>query len=259
MKSLKVWWFYTKNSFQKVIVNRTLIPIFVTGKALRILLFLAFLGFLFKGANNLAGYSREQIIFFYLTFNLISTLSQFLFRETYYFRQLVVTGNFDMVLVKPINPLIRVLLGGADVLDFIMLFLIFSLTGYYGLQHISAGIFPWMTYLFLVINALLISAALHIFVLGLAIITLSVDQIIMIYRDIESMLRIPVDVYTEPIRALLTFIIPLGIMLTFPAKALMGLLSAGYIIFSFSLSFILLFLALRFWLFSLRRYQSASS
>jgi len=40
--------------------------------------------------------------------------AQLLFRDVYRFRPKVVSGDFDLILVKPINPLFRVLLGGAD-------------------------------------------------------------------------------------------------------------------------------------------------
>lgn len=259
MKEFKIWLRYTNNSFQQVLSNRTIVTIFVTGKSLRILLFLLFLNFLFQGTTNLAGYSRDQIIFFYLSFNLVDSLSQLLFREVYRFRALVVTGDLDLVLTKPINPLIRVLLGGADVLDFIMLNLIGVITIWFGITHISTNLTGWMLYTLLVLNGLLLSAAFHIVVLGLGVITISIDHLIMIYRDFTAMLRIPVDLYVEPLRSLLTFVIPLGIMLTFAPKVLMGLLTASNIAVSLVFSAVSLYASLKFWKYSLRHYQSASS
>ncbi len=259
MKEFNIWLRYTNNSFQQVLSQRATVGIFLTGKILRILLFLLFLSFLFRGANNLAGYSRAQIIFFYLSFNLIDSLGQLFFREVYRFRQMVVSGSLDLVLVKPLNPLVRILLGGADVLDLIVLFLIGSLTIWYGYSYISTSLSSWLFYALLIINGLVISAAFHIFVLGLGIISTSVDHLVMIYRDFTNMLRIPVDLYAEPIRFLLTFALPLGIMITFPAKALMSLLPTYLILISLSLSLISLSLSLIFWHRSLRHYQSASS
>ena len=97
------------------------------------------------------------------------------------------------------------------------------------------------------------------FVLGVAVLTTEIDNTIMLYRDIVQMGRIPIDVYKEPLRGLLTFAIPVGIMVTFPAKAIMGLLSPLFIILSLAIGTVLLFLSLKFWRFSLKKYSSVGS
>lgn len=259
MKEFKIWLMYTRNSFLQVLMQRNIVLIFMTGKILRIALFLVFLNFLFAGTKGIAGYSREQIIFFYLSFNLIDTLGQLFFREVYRFRPLIVSGNFDFILAKPLNPLIRVLLGGGDVLDLMMLVLIIGATIFFGINNITTDVYAWFFYLFLILNGLLIAAAIHIFILAIGVITISVDHLIGTFRDFASMLRIPVDLYIEPIRALLTFAIPLGIMITFPAKSLMGLLEPKFFLISVVFGVVLFFLSLKFWHYSLKKYQSASS
>ncbi len=259
MKEFKVWLRYTNNSFQQVLINKPIVGIFMLGKILRIALFLIFLVFLFNGAGGIAGYGRNQIIFFYLSFNLIDTLAQLFFREVYRFRPLVISGSLDFVLLKPLNPLIRVLLGGGDVMDLMMLIILIISTAIFGITTITTNPVHWILYTLLVINGLVIAASFHIFVLGLGVITTSVDHLIMIYRDLTSMLRIPVDLYVEPVRFLLTFIIPLGIMITFPVKVLFGLLSFKFILISIAFATVSFWLALKFWHYSLRHYQSASS
>lgn len=259
MKELKVWLKYTNNSFQQMLTSRVTMAIFMTGKIFRILMFLAFLIFLFQGANSLAGYSRNQIIFFYLSFNLIDTLAQLFFREVYRFRPLIVSGNFDFVLLKPINPLIRVLLGGGDVLDLLTLLLTAILTAAFAWQNLPITGVNVFLYLILILNGLLIAAAFHIFVLGLGIITTSVDHLVMIYRDMASMARIPIDVYIDPIRTFLTFVIPLGIMITFPAKAFMGILSWQFVGLAMVFGIVGISFSLLFWNYAVRKYSSASS
>lgn len=259
MKELKIWWRYTSNAFQQVLANRFLMVVFMVGKMSRVLLFLAFLGFLFQGANSLAGYSREQIVFFYLAFNLIDTLGQFFFREVYRFRNLVVSGNLDYVLVKPMNPLIRVLTGGADIMDLMMLVLLGTLTFVFAFQNFSIQPINILFFILLILNGLFVSAAFHIFVLGLGIMTTTVDHLIMIYRDMTSMVRIPVDLYVEPIRFLITFALPLGIMITFPSKALLGLLSWQLMAVAFAVGIVSFVVSLRFWDYAVKKYSSASS
>lgn len=163
-----------------------------------------------------------------------------------------------MVLVKPFSPLIRVLVGGPDFIDFGVLLIITGLI-IYQLIILKIALFPLVIALFLVINSMLITTAFHILVLGIGIMTLSVDHLVMIYRDLTALMRIPVDLIVEPMRAILTFVIPLGIMFTFPAKALFGILDWKLVVISFLIGVISMYLSLKFWQWSLKYYQSASS
>ncbi len=240
-------------------MNLPMVMIFFVSKLLRYGLFLVFLFLLMNGVKNLGGYTREQIIIFYLIFNIIDTLGQLLFREVYYFRPLVISGNFDMVLTKPFNPLIRVLLGGPDLMDTGVFVILIGMLVYTLSNFVRLDSFLIFYFVLMIINSLLITTAFHISVLAIGILTLSVDHLIMIYRDLSSLMRIPVDIFTNPLRTLLTFIIPIGIMFTFPAKVLFGLLSWQLILISFLFGVVSLFLSLKFWNYSLRQYQSASS
>jgi ABC-2 type transport system permease protein len=258
-KSFKIWWFYTANSFQQMSANRLGMGIFLFGKIFRILSFFLFLSLIFFSSKSLGGYTPSQAILFYLIFNLIDTTGQLLFREVYRFRQLLVSGDLDLVLVKPLNPLVRVLLGGADLFDLIVLAILLVILTFYIPAHFFVSWNLFLGFLVLFISSLLISAAFHITILTLGILFISIDHLVMIYRDLTALMRIPADVYAAPLRFLLTFIIPLAIMFTFPAKALMGLVSFQNIILCLLVAVILLSLSYRFWLWSLKSYQSASS
>ena len=118
-KYFKIWWMMSRNSFSMVLTQKLALSVFLIGKVLRFIFFFGFLYFLLLGSGSLAGYTSNQIIFFYLTFNLIDVITQFLFREVYNFRPMIINGDFDLVLVKPLSALFRVLMGGADIIDLI--------------------------------------------------------------------------------------------------------------------------------------------
>lgn len=233
--------------------------VFILGKVIRFVFFFLLLVIIVQKTKALVGYTFNQVIFFFLTFNLIDITAQFLFREVYRFRPLIVSGDFDLVLVKPIHPLLRVLLGGADVLDLITLVPLIWLIFYFGqgLGPFSLGMV--LLYIALIGNAFLIATAFHIAVLAFGILTTAVDHTIMIYRDLTSMGKIPIDFYNQFIRALLTFVIPVGLMMTAPAKALMGLVSWQTIVYAFFIGMLLFWASVRFWDWSLKHYSSASS
>ena len=120
-KYVHLWIKLTMNSFMTALTSRFGAVLFLIGKMLRFVFFLIFLLTLFTQTRFLASYSQTQMLFFFLTFNFVDTVTQLLFREVYRFRPMVVSGDFDLVLVKPISPLFRVLVGGADPLDLLML------------------------------------------------------------------------------------------------------------------------------------------
>ena len=82
---------------------------------------------------------------------------------------------------------------------------------------------------------------------------------VMIYRDLTSLGRLPIEIYKQPLQAFLTYLVPIGIMISLPAKAMMGLVGIGGILVGFLVGAVALFIAFRFWNYALTKYSSASS
>ncbi|KKW10649.1 MAG: hypothetical protein UY49_C0017G0002 [Microgenomates group bacterium GW2011_GWC1_49_7] len=259
IKYFHLWLKLTENSFLISFTGKFNASLFLLGKALRFALTMGFIIVLFMQATKLADYGLVEFMFFFLTFNLIDTVTQLFFREVYRFRPMVVSGDFDLVLVKPMNPLFRALAGGADPLDLLMLI------PYVGILIVVAGRLGVATvpnvlaYLLLVANGLVIATGFHILVLALAIATTEIDHAVMIYRDLTGMGRVQVDIYREPMRTVLMFVIPVGLMMTVPAKAFLGLLSPWFIAFSVLFGGAFFFLCFKIWNVALTKYSSASS
>lgn len=258
-KYFKVWLILTNTAAQVALISRFSAFIFILAKFLRFSFFILFIFIVISKTKTIAGYNFWQVVFFYATFNLLDTMTQFFLREVYRFRAYVLRGFFDYILIKPISPLFRSLFGGSDILDLPMLIASFILivfavinTGSYSLEKI-------LLYAFLMANGFLIALGFHILVLALGVITTEVDNSIMLYRDLTTVGRLPVDVYKEPFREFITFVIPIGIMMTFPPKALFGLLSVSAIIVSFVFGVLFLTISFKVWRFSLKYYSSLSS
>lgn len=258
-KYFLVWLRFAINGFQTQTQARFAMVIFLIGKLLRFFVFGAFMVILVKQTKILAGYNLDQTIFFFLSFNLVDILSQLTFREVYRFRQTVVMGTFDFYLVKPINALFRSLMGGPDLIDFITLFPLAVALIYFMNRLQIIAVPAILIYCLLIGVAFVIALSFHILVLALAVVTTEIDHAIMMYRDIVGMGRFPIDIYSEPLRGFLTFIIPVGIMMSFPAKSLLGLLSPALVAYSVIFALVLLYLSLKVWNLSLREYSSASS
>lgn len=246
------------NSFQTFFISRVSATLFLLGKILRFIFFLIFLVILVNKTKVLAGYNIWEVSLFYLTFNFIDSTTQMLFRDVYRFRQMILTGNFDLLLVKPMNSLFRVLFGGTDLLDFITLFPFLIFIIFLTTKISTVTLVGVLLYIILLINAMIIATSFHIMVMALAVLTSEIDHAIMIYRDIAGMGRIPIDIYQEPFRSLVTFIIPVGIMMSFPVKALIGSLNLTSIISSLVIGAGLFLTSVGMWNFALKRYTSAA-
>lgn len=258
-KYFLVWLRFAINGFASQLSNRFALVILLVGKIIRFSVFTILIILLLDKTKALAGYSLDQTILFFLSFNLIDITSQLLFREVYRFRSAVVSGTFDYYLLRPISALFRSLLGGPDVIDFITLIpLIFAIIIFLNRLQIN-NLGNILIYILLLLVGFIIALAFHILVLSLAVVTTEIDHAIMMYRDVVAMGRFPIDIYREPLRGILTFVIPVGIMMTFPAKALMGLLSPWMVIYAILFSLLLFYLSLKVWNFSLKQYSSASS
>lgn len=247
-----------RNAFIIWLGRRNLLVMFMAGKVIRYIFYFAFLYFLVSKTNGFLGFSSTQLLFFTSTYVLIDTLAQFFFRSTYSFRPLIVSGDFDLVLTKPANALFRSLMGGPDPMDLLTIPPLIFVTVYLG-SLLSPDFLHSFYYFVLLINGIVIAAAFHIAVLSFGIVTLEVDHMVMVYRDLTSMGRLPVDIYKEPLKSILTFIVPVGVMVTIPAKALMGLISPIGVISTLVFGAALLMLSFKFWNFALKKYTSASS
>jgi ABC-2 type transport system permease protein len=255
----RLYWLLSLQSVKTTLQHRTGIIFFVAGKIIRFGMFFVFAFMLLKNTKVLAGYSLNETLLFFLSFNVLDTLTQMLFREVYRFRWLVASGELDGVLLRPYHPFLKILFGGLDIMDAILLGPYLLILVYFVGQVSVVSWVNWLIYALLMMNGFLIATAFHIAVLALGVLTTEVDHTIMIYRDLSRLAVVPVDIYQEPIRSLITFVLPIGIMMTFPVKGLLNMLNWNLLALSFVLGIGIMLISLWFWRLALRKYQSWGS
>jgi len=260
VKRLPVYWHFwyrvSAMALQSVMVTRLASFLFLSGKLIRIGLWLGFLLAIKDKINLLAGYNLDQLIVFFLIYNVFDLLGQIFYRGIYWYRNEILTGNFDFTLLKPLNPLFQILVSHTDWLDIpalilTVIFLIIKLPAVSGVEL--------LVFMLMGIVAMVLITAVHIFVAAIGVLTTEVDHVIWIFRDLSQMARFPVDIYIESVRFFLNFIIPIGLIFTVPAKALFGVLSWQWamVMIGFTLGFYLIII--KFWHYALKKYSSASS
>lgn len=261
---LKVWWRLAQMAFLMQFANRWSSLGWLGGKLVRLVFFIIFIVAIFRHVPSVAGYSLEQVALFFLTFNLVDIVAQILFRGIYMIGRDIREGDMDFYLIQPVNPLFRICSNLVDFLDFLTLLPVLGLIAYVFprvLADFTAGqlLVQGFVYVLLCLNGVVIAFSIHVLIASVTVRTQQMENSIWMYRDLVSLGRFPVDIYNAFLRALLTFVLPIAVMVSFPTKALLGVLAKEKIAGAFLLSAALLALALGFWSRALKHYSSVSS
>jgi len=236
----------------------------LAGKFFRLVFFVLFIVSIFRHVPSVAGYSLEEVAIFYLTFSLVDIIAQIFIRGIYMVGRDIREGDMDFYLIQPINPLFRVCSNLVDFLDFLMLIPVAALIlwifphllqDYSTLELLGNG----TLYVLLCLNGLVIAFAIHVWIASLTVRTQQMEETIWVYRDLVNLGRFPVDIYTPFLQGILTFVFPIAVMVSYPSKALLGILSLEKILLAFALSAVFLTFAMESWKRALRHYSSVSS
>lgn len=260
MTYIRVWRRLVINSFSAFASNRLDSFSYLAGKLIRFGFFWLFIVSIFHFTDTLAGYNKYEVLLFFLTFNLVDVLSQVLFRGIYMFKSAVNRGKFDFTLTKPINPLFYSLSRLTDLMDLIFLGPIIGLLIYVIVKlPISLSIAPIAIYFATLFLALILTLSIHIISAAVTIITIESDQVIWFYRESMTLGRFPMDVYSQTVQLIFTFIMPIFIIVAFPARALLGLVTKPLFAAAILVTLVFFLFSLIIWQYALRQYSSASS
>jgi ABC-2 type transport system permease protein len=101
--------------------------------------------------------------------------------------------------------------------------------------------------------------ALALAVQCLAVWSIGAEGLDDVIQGMVEAARFPVDMYRGIVRALLTFVIPVAMLTTLPADALLGRSNSGLVGIAVAVAVTLVWLSSRLWTWSLRRYSGASA
>jgi ABC-2 type transport system permease protein len=258
---LRVWLKLTAQQFQSQVANsRGAATLFIFSKLFRLATAFLMIYVIVGRAKLIAGYDLSQAVFILALFNLISSLTQLFMRGIYIFRQKVVDGTFDFYLLNPLSELFYSLFSYTDPLDLILF-----------LPYVGIVMWAWIGtgYPVTILSVLLLIAIVilvelmilswHIVIISVGVKYLEVDNTIMLYRDLERMAAMPIEIYGKYGSAILTYIFPFALMATIPARIIFGLYDPWYLLGFAILALAQLRLALWLWHRALLSYSSASS
>ncbi len=169
-------------------------------------------------------------------------------------------GTLDFVLVKPVDSQFMASLRQINLLVLPDILVGFGLIGYgLWLGEIWPSLLQIAAFLFMLACGIVIAYAIWILLVTTAFWLVQVENVTELLTAIYETGRFPVTAYSPAIRLVLTFVIPIAFLTTFPAAALIGLLDPLYLGLAPLLAGLLWWAARAFWRVGLRSYTSASS
>jgi ABC-2 type transport system permease protein len=108
-------------------------------------------------------------------------------------------------------------------------------------------------------SAVVILYSLWILVVSAAFFVVKVDNLSFLFLSLYDAARWPADVFPWMLRAVFTFVIPLAVLTTIPAQALLGRIGPLQVLATAAGAAVFALLARMVWLRSIGRYTSASS
>lgn len=215
----------------------------------------------FFHADSIAGWTYNELL---IVMGLFFTLNGFrqmvlepnLSRMSEYVR----LGTLDFILTKPVNSQFMVSLRNLGVFNWSDPILGLGLV-VVGLARLGRVPSPADLLLFaiMLIAALVLLYSLNLILQTLTIWLVNMDRADALVMGLMESGRFPVHFYRGWLRGVLTVIIPVAFMTTFPAQMLLGELDWPWIVAGVAAAAALFVISSRFWAFALRSYTGASS
>ncbi len=256
-----LWWRLVTVNFSIIAASRLDFLTLVIGKMIRMFFFVAFFSGLFAVVQTIGGYAKGEVLFFFAVMNLMDILIQLLwFRGMTDLQRVVRTGEFDAVLTKPMSPLFWTSFRILDFMDLVTVPVAVGILAY-AMHLLPVPLAPGALVLgsILVVLGLIVAYAVNLAVASLTFWTTELDQAWWIFRDLTYVTRFPTDIFPRLVQTLFIFIVPIFVIVVFPAKGFLGILSPALIGWAFAAAALFLSLALFIWRTAIRHYTSASS
>jgi ABC-2 type transport system permease protein len=183
-----------------------------------------FLWVIFQQMPNVAGWSLHEVICVYalvfITEGFVALACEGLWSLSWIRHR----GDFDVILVRPVSPLLQVMLASVGLSGLSAILIGLAMIGY-SLQHVQI---EW--------SAGRIGLALGLFVSAIAVRTASVlisaaigfwiespfNPVLPIVHNVSNFARFPLSIYGRAMHLVLTFVIPFGFISYYPAAWLFG-------------------------------------
>jgi len=258
---LKVFSIVIYNSLIKELTFRFNITIRIMTDITWYLVNILFFQVIYLNSNTILGWNLGEVMLFLGTMFIIDSLHMsFFYFNTLQIPYYIRTGLLDSFLIKPINT--RFLISIRNI-NFSSLF-----NAAFGIFVVSLSIqeldltlnFFYITiYILFIINGVLIMYSILFIGATLSIYFSRTEGLMNTFFEIFQFGMKPDIIYEGTVKFVMTYIIPVLVIVNFPTKILLNKLSIINSLWGFGISILLLIISHVFWKISLKKYTSATS
>ncbi len=220
----------------------------------------AALTIVYSQTQTLGGWTFGETIVLLGTYQIMSgILTTFIEPNVTWFADQVKSGKLDEVLLKPVSSIFLVSLGRCVPLalsQVVVGIVVLSI----GLQAFGVVPTQWriICWLVLLVVGIAVTWASRVLLASLALWSPGFDLDV-VYGAVWQFGRYPVSIYPRPVRFVLTWVLPVAFISTFPARALTQGVDAGLIVVGLVTGLTAISIVQIVWNSGLRRYTSATS
>lgn len=215
----------------------------------------------FRFADSVRGWSYDELLIVMGLFFAINGLRQAIIQPNLSrMAEYIRLGTLDFLLTKPVSSQFMVSFRHVGIYNWLDPVLGLGLA-VFGLIRRGQQVSPEGIAGFVILGlaGVAVMYALALAVQCLAVWSIGAEGLDDVIQGMVEAARFPVDMYRGIVRALLTFVIPVAMLTTLPADALLGRSNAGLVGIAVAVAVTLVWLSSRLWTWSLRRYSGASA
>lgn len=261
MRYLRLLGVFFKTSIQTDMEYRADFFTRIIASLLGLLATLGGLTVVFQYTTNIKGWTLAQVVVLLSVYYLMDGLIEmFIAPNMRQIMEQVRQGTLDFVLLKPISAQFLATFRQVNIWRIVNVLVGLGLS-LYTVGRLSLAVGPPQAFAFAVTLA---AGAGVVYSFWLFLVTLTfwvvrIDNIEQVVWQAFEAGRYPIDIYPGWLRGGLTYVIPVAFIITVPAQALSGRVSAGQGLLALIVSAAMLLASSLFWRFGLKHYTGASS
>lgn len=258
---LKLYFYFWKNCLIRDWEFRFNVVIWTFMEFLWFGLFLVSVELAFGQVDSIAGWTKDEVLLLTCVYTLFHDFAwTFVLDNLNRFSEQIRRGNFDFILLKPINPRFHVSTRYFESDHYLKIVAMIILINHFldRLQihlSLSSGIIFFCLFflgLFIIYNLFFIFSTTNIWFINL----FNLQEL---YGSVIDAGRFPVAIFKGNLKHIFIYLIPVAFIATFPTQALMGKIGFEKVFLGILIAIVMFAVSQWFWKFALRRYQSASS
>lgn len=261
-KYARIYWLYFVQYWKSRLIYKSDFIIGALGQTVSVAVSLAFLTLIFTQIETLQGWTFNEMLFLAGFGGLaVFTHNVFLYNITRLGEDYIVTGDFDRMLLRPLNPLFQIYADNIRDNNVPKVIANIALMAY-AANQIGLQITPVKSLYFVtsLISGILVIASIYLFFSTTAFWTGTSRSAVWLIFRLSDFRKYPIEIFGVIIQALLVTLVPLAFASVFPASFILG--KEAFRNWQLITPFVgpVFFIgAYSFWKFGLSRYSSTGS